>query len=228
MCISATVNFAASACIAAVGIVTLSKVSQPRAVLFAAVPLLFALHQFTEGFVWLGADGIIRPEAKGHVIFPFILYAQGVLPLLMPVAVLLMEPPGLRRMIVAGLTALGAAECAYIFYCLIQYPSHVTVEHHSLAYRNAGTETLWIAAVYVVVTCGSLVASTHKVVRWFGILNFVGVAATLLMARWAFTSIWCLYAAIISVVLLWQFWNRKINIRKPNEDLAAGTEPSFA
>ena len=39
MCISATVNFAASACIAAVGIATLSRVSQPRAVLFAAMPL---------------------------------------------------------------------------------------------------------------------------------------------------------------------------------------------
>ena len=44
MCFSANANFVASATIAAVGVATLRHVRQPRAVLFAAVPLLFALH----------------------------------------------------------------------------------------------------------------------------------------------------------------------------------------
>lgn len=228
MCIAASVNFAASACIAAVGVLTLSRVSQPRTTLFATIPLLFALHQFAEGFVWLGADGVIRPDAEGHLVFLFILYAQGILPLLMPFAVLLMEPPGKRRVIVAVLTLLGGAECAYVMYALVQYPSTAIVEHHSLAYRNPGTETFWVAGVYIVVTCGALIASTHKVVRWFGLLNLVGVIATLVMARWAFTSIWCLYAAIVSCVLLWQFWNKHINVARPNVDLDEGREPRLA
>lgn len=67
-----------------------------------------------------------------------------------------------------------------------------------------------------------------RFVRWFGLLNLVGVLATLAFAHWAFTSIWCLYAAVVSVVLYWQFSNRKINVDRPNQDLARGTEPSLA
>ena len=228
MCFSATANFVASGLIGAVGIATLRHVQQPRAVLFAAVPLLFALHQFTEGFVWLGVHDEIRHEALGHMTFLFILYAQGILPLLMPLAVLLMEPPGRRRTIVAVLTGLGLLEAIYILWALIVYESRAEVMHHSLHYANAATNTAWIAIVYVIVTVGSLIASTHKVVRWFGVLNLVGVVATLVAARWAFTSIWCLYAAVVSVVLYWQFSNRKINIHQPNTDLSRGHEPSLA
>lgn len=228
MCFSATANFVAAGGIAAVGVATLRHVQQPRAVLFATMPIFFALHQFTEGFVWLGLDHMIPQEAEGHVVFLFILYAQGILPLLMPLATLLIEPPGRRRHIIAGLTALGAAECAYIVYALIAYPSTASAEHHSIHYDNPLTATAWIAAIYVVVTCGALIASTHEVVRWFGWLNLAGVVVTLIAASYAFTSVWCLYAAVISVVLYWQFSRRKINLREPNTDLAEGREPTFA
>ncbi len=216
MCFSANANFVASAAIAVVGVATLWHVRQPRAVLFAAVPLLFALHQFTEGFVWLGVDNIIRPDAKGHVIFLFVLYAQGILPFLMPLAVLLMEPPGTRRNIVAVLTVLGGALCAYVFYGLIVDETHVHVFDHSLNYENPKTSTWWVALIYVIVTCGSLIASSHRVVMWFGILNFVGVVATIIVKSYAFTSIWCLYAAIISVMIYWQFSRKQIDIGRPN------------
>lgn len=219
MCFSANANFIASAGIAIIGVATLRHVRQPRAVLFAAVPLLFALHQFTEGFVWLGVDKLIRGDAEGHVAFLFILYAQGILPFLMPLAVLLMEPPGRRRTIVAVLTALGAVLCAYVFYGLIVDESHVRVLAHSLNYENPETSTWWVALIYVVATCGALVASSHRVVRWFGILNLVGVVATLAIKSYAFTSIWCLYAAIISVMIYWQFSRRHIDIGRPNSRL---------
>lgn len=228
MCFSATANFVASGVIASVGVATLRHVEQPRAVLFATLPVLFALHQFTEGFVWLGMDRQLSPDALGHMTFLFILYAQGVLPFLMPLAVLLMEPPGTRRRIVGALTLLGGMEAAYILYALITFPSRAVVEHHSLHDQNAGTSTAWIAVVYVIVTVGALLGSTHRVVRWFGLLNLAGVLATLALFTWAFTSIWCLYAAMVSMVLYWQFSNRKINVERPNQDLARGREPGFA
>lgn len=219
MCFSAEANFVASAVIGAVGIATLRHVRQPRAVLFAATPLLFALHQFTEGFVWLGVDKMLRPEALGHVTFMFILYAQGILPFLMPVAVLLMEGPGLRRKIIIALTIPGALLCIYTVYALMAFHSEAVVEHHSLAYRNPATDRWWVALVYVVATCGTLVASSHRVVRWFGVLNLMGVIATLLIKSYAFTSIWCLYAAIVSMILYWQFSRRHIDIANPNSRL---------
>ena len=111
MCFSATASFGASGVIGAVGIATLIHVRQPRAVLFAALPLLFALHQFTEGFVWLGLDGRIGSIATDHFIFLFLLYAKGILPFLVPLAVALMEPAGWRRTATAALALLGAGLC---------------------------------------------------------------------------------------------------------------------
>lgn len=220
MCIAANVNFAASAVIAAVGVATLRHVRHPRAVLFAAVPLLFALHQFTEGFVWLGVRGHIPSAAFGHMTFLFILYAQGILPILMPLAVLLIEPAGaLRRSwrtrMILALTILGAALACYVLYALIAFPSRAAVEAHSLAYRNAATAHAWVAGVYVVATCGALIASSHHVVRWFGLLNLVGVVATLVVKDYAFTSIWCLYAAVISVILYWMFRRGHVDVLAP-------------
>jgi hypothetical protein len=62
MCFSATANFGGSGVLGAVGVVTFTKVKHRRELPFAALPTLFAVHQFIEGFVWLGLDGILSPE----------------------------------------------------------------------------------------------------------------------------------------------------------------------
>ena len=46
MCFSATANFVGSGVLGAVGVVTLTKVKHRRELLFAALPVLFAIHQF--------------------------------------------------------------------------------------------------------------------------------------------------------------------------------------
>ncbi|MCJ2135089.1 hypothetical protein MKK69_13640 [Methylobacterium sp. J-026] len=207
--------------ISLIGVATLAHVRQPRAVLFAATPMFFALHQFTEGFVWLGLEGQIRQEAQGHLVFLYMLYAQGILPLLMPLAVLLMEPPGRRRWMIAGLTLLGAGLAAFVFRGLIVYPSTACIERHSIHYDNPGTALSGVAVTYVLATCGALILSSHKVVRWFGWLNFVGVIATLIAKGYAFTSVWCLYAAIASMMLFWQFRAGRIDVSEPNASRVA-------
>jgi hypothetical protein len=92
MCFSATANFVGSGFLGAVGVITLTKVKHRRELLFAALPTLFAVHQFIEGFVWLGLDGILSPAVAHGMGAAFILYAQGLLPFLLPLSVLLFEP----------------------------------------------------------------------------------------------------------------------------------------
>src|SRR5215469_1072918 len=77
MCFSATVNFGGSAVLGAAGVATLTKVKHRRDLLFAAMPMLFAIHQFIEGFVWLGLDGILSPAVAHNMGAAFMLYAQG-------------------------------------------------------------------------------------------------------------------------------------------------------
>src|ERR1700743_1791168 len=101
MCFSAAANFTGSGVLGAIGIVTLTKVKHRRELLFASLPVLFAIHQFIEGFVWLGIDGILSPTVTHNMGAAFVLYAQGLLPFLMPLSVMLFEPDrqSRRRMI---------------------------------------------------------------------------------------------------------------------------------
>src|SRR5471030_2039425 len=92
MCFSAAANFVGSGVLATVGVVTLTKVKHRRELLFAALPTLFAIHQFIEGFVWLGLDGVLSPAVTHAMAAAFMLYAQGLLPFLLPLSVLLFEP----------------------------------------------------------------------------------------------------------------------------------------
>ncbi len=216
MCFSASASFAASGVIGVIGLATLRHVREPRALLFAAVPMLFAVHQFTEGFVWLGLDGRIGPVALDHVTFLFMLYAQGILPFLMPLAVLLMEPPGRRRKAIMALTVLGALVCAWMIYGLIFFESTCFVEDHSIAYRNPLTGNFRVSLLYIVATCGALVSSTHRVIRSYGVLNIIGLTIAQIVKEFAFASVWCFYAAILSTVIYWQFSRRTIDVETPN------------
>lgn len=72
MCYSATASFASAAVIGAVGAATLTQVRRRREIPFAALPLLFAVHQATEGLVWLGLEGRLegRRDPDRHSV-PF-------------------------------------------------------------------------------------------------------------------------------------------------------------
>jgi hypothetical protein len=217
MCYSATASFVASGLLGSIGVATLRHVREPRALLFAAVPMLFALHQFTEGFVWLGLEGRIGPVALDHVAFLFMLYAQGFLPLLMPAAVALLEPPGWRRGAILGLTGVGALVCAWDVFGLIAFESHTFVEQNSIAYRNPMTGNFAISCLYILATCGALLLSTHRVVMWYGVLNVIALTIAQIVKEYAFASVWCFHAAVLSVVIYWQFNRRRIDIATPNE-----------
>jgi hypothetical protein len=139
----------------------------------------------------------------------------------MPLAVLLIEPKGLRFWGILICTLVGAGLGAYVIYAIVGFPSTSFINRHSITYYNALTEKLWVAGTYEIAVCGALILSTHRVVRWFGLLNIVGVALVLIVKGYAFTSVWCLYAAVLSVMLYWQFSRARINVERPNSWLFA-------
>ena len=189
MCVSAEVNFAAAAIIGSVGIATMSHARHPREVLLASMPLLFGLHQFIEGFVWLGLDQKIGTLALHNSSFLFMLYAQAILPFLMPLSVLLVERPGWRRKVIGVITGIALLLAVYMTYGVMAFETRVFAEHHSIVYRNSETESGLTAGLYILVTCGALILSGHKVVRWFGILNLIGLTVVAIVKAYAFSSV---------------------------------------
>ncbi|MGA7292293.1 MAG: DUF6629 family protein [Terriglobales bacterium] len=206
MCFSATANFVGSGVLGAIGVVTLTKVKHRRELLFAALPALFAIHQFIEGFVWLGLDGILSPTVAHDMGAAFMLYAQGLLPFLLPLSVLLFEPHMRSRRRMLPFLVLGGATTLYILWALTAYPLQVYVRGNSIVYINQATDNIAVAVLYVIATCGSLFFSKIKMMVVFGGANLAILLAVMEYKRYAFTSLWCAYAAVASIIILAYFW----------------------
>lgn len=206
MCFSATANFVGSTVLAGVGVVTLTKVKHRRELLFAALPVLFAIHQFIEGFVWLGLDGILSPKVAHNMGAAFMLYAQGLLPFILPLSVILFEVDAKSRRRMQPFLILGTLTALYILWALTAYPTQVFVKGNSIVYINQATNNEAVAVLYVIVTCGSLLFSKIKDMVIFGIANLAILLAVMAFKRYAFTSLWCAYAALASVIILAYFW----------------------
>ena len=210
MCFSATANFVGSGVLGAVGVVTLTKVRHKRELLFASLPALFAVHQFTEGFVWLGLDGILSPAVTRDMGAAFMLYAQGLLPFLMPLSIVLFEPDVKSRRRMAPFLAVGTVTALYILWALVAFPTRIYVEGNSIAYENDGTNYTTVAVLYVIATCGPLFFSKVKAMVNFGAANLTILLVVMAVKRYSFTSLWCAYAAAASVIILGYFWKSKL------------------
>jgi hypothetical protein len=206
VCFSATANFVGSGALAAIGVVTLTKVKHRRELLFATLPTLFAVHQFIEGFVWLGLDGMLSPIVTHDMGAAYMLYAQGLLPFLLPLSVLLFEPDRQSRRRMRPFLVIGVATALYILWALTAYPLQVYVRGNSIVYINQATNNTAVAVLYVIATCGSLFFSKVKAMVIFGAANLTILLAVMEFKRYAFTSLWCAYAAIASLIILAYFW----------------------
>lgn len=207
MCFSATANFIGSGVLGTVGVVTLTKVKHRREFLFASLPTLFAIHQFTEGFVWLGLDGILSPRTVTHNMgAAFMLYAQGLLPFLAPLGVMLFEPTRKRRRRMMPFVVIGGATALYVLWGLTAYPTDIYVRDNSIVYINHATNNIVVAVLYVIATCGSLFFSQIRMMIVFGAANLAILLIVDAIKRYAFTSVWCAYAAVASVIVLVYFW----------------------
>ena len=206
MCFSADASFIASGVLGTVGVVTLTNVKHRRELLFAALPTLFAVHQLIEGFVWLGLHGKFSPAVTHDLGAAFMLYAQGLIPFAIPLSVLLFESDAQSRRRMLPFVVLGGLTTLYMLWALTAYSLQVYIEADSIVYVNPATNHTAVAVFYVIATCGSLFFSKVKEMIIFGAVNFAILLAVMAVKRYAFTSVWCAYAAISSVIILAYFW----------------------
>jgi hypothetical protein len=107
---------------------------------------------------------------------------------------------------------IGTGTTLYILWALTAYPFEVHVRANSLVYTNPATNNMAVAVLYVIATCGSLFFSKVKDMVIFGAANLIILLAVMAVKRYAFTSLWCAYAAVASVIILAYFW-KSIKLR---------------
>jgi hypothetical protein len=210
VCFSAAANFVGSGVLGTVGVATLTKVKHKRELLFASLPVLFAVHQLIEGFVWLGLDGVLSPKVTHDMGAAFVLYAQGLLPFVIPLSVLLFEPDMKSRRRMVPFLAIGTGTTLYMLWALIAYPLHIFVKENSIVYINDGTNNTTLAVLYVIATCGTLFFSKVRAMVIFGTANLAILLTVMAVKRYAFTSLWCAYAAVASLIILAYFWKSRL------------------
>jgi hypothetical protein len=212
MCFSATADFAGSVVLGAVGVATLREVKNRRELLLAAMPCLFAVHEFIEGFVWLGLDGTVSTRVEHNAGAAYMLFAQGLLPFVLPLSVFLIEPTKRQRRRMLGFVILGGLLALYLAWGLIAYPTAISMQSHSVLYVNVITNTTLVAVLYVAATCGSLFFSGFRPLVELAWANLAGLLVVMLVRRYAFTSVWCAYAAVVSVIIY--FFFRRTRLRR--------------
>lgn len=205
MCLSPEVDFVAGTAIAGVGIATLALVRRPRDLVIAALPLGFGLHQLVEGFVWLGLRGQVSPALGAAARDAYVIYGQAVLPIVVPLGFALLEPRPARRRLVWPFALLGLLVGLFLLWQLTQWPIVAEERAHCVAYTTHTPYAIPSATAYVLAVCGPALLSSQRHLRWFGVVNIGGLLVAATMQEEEFTSVWCLYAALMSVLILLHF-----------------------
>ena len=204
MCFSATASFSAGTILLGLGTLTLKSARRPRELGFAAIPLLFAVQQLSEGVIWLTFRNE-APQLNAVMTYVYSFFSHVLWPVYVPVAVLLMEPSEWRRRALLVFVATGVAVGAYLLYFLIAFPivSRPTGQH--IEYVSPHFFAAVAMTLYLMSTTFSPILSTHRMVKVFGVLALLSFAAAYFFYAIWFISVWCFFAALLSAVVYLHF-----------------------
>ena len=135
-------------------------------------------------------------------IWVYVLFALAALPALVPVAALAVERGPGRKRFIGALAVLGVAIGVSLGVSIFRGSVNAMIENHYIAYHvSALSRGGQITALYVVVACGALIASSYRDLSVLGVLNLVAVPVLMWMTVSGFISLWCFWAAIVSVII---------------------------
>ncbi|MEQ7154223.1 DUF6629 family protein [Brevundimonas aurifodinae] len=204
MCFSATASFTAGAGLLIIGAVTARRARRRAELPFALIPALFGLQQLIEGVIWLTLLDK-APLINAGLTFAYSLFSHVLWPVYVPLAILLLEPTGWRRRVLIAIALAGAAVGLYLLYFLVRLPIVSEIQGRHLAYLSPHFYQVVVMLLYVMSTCVSMLFSSHITVRQFGAAAFLAFIVTYSLYTSWLISVWCFFAAALSVVVLLHF-----------------------
>jgi hypothetical protein len=205
MCFSPEASFTGGIIILSIGIVTVKSIHKPTQLVFAAIPMFFGLQQVTEGFLWLS---LLNPEFSNIQKLSatiFLVMAEVLWPMMMPFSMLLMEENKNKRRILKVLLAGGIGLSLYYAYCLMNFTVNPQILNYHIKYNNDFPIVFrdLAFAIYLLVTITPVFVSSIKRIHYFGILLFLSCIITIIYFTQYLTSVWCFFAALMSLVIFW-------------------------
>lgn len=211
MCFSAGASFGASALLGSIGAVTVVKAKTRPQRLFAAIPLLFSVQQLSEGLLWVSLNDVGSPAGQSFFTYTFLVFAMMVWPVWIPFTIRLLEKDAKHKKIMNILLGIGAVVTACLGCVLLFYRVQVVAAGHHLHYEFdfPPVSKFFIGlftVLYLMATIISPFISGIKRMKWLGFIFLTAYLFSIIFYNGFVISVWCYFAATLSVVVFWIIW----------------------
>ena len=201
MCFSPEADLVTGIVVGSVGLDALRRCSRRRYLPLAALPLVLGLHQVVEAFAWWGKEGDLPHPVGDTAVWVFLAIAFLVLPPLVPAAIASAEADHERRARLFPFVILGAAVAAALLPGLLNSGAGGEVACRYIAYDAGVSYGGYVLPFYVIAVCAPMLLSGSRRLLIFGVANLVVVALLGWLLARGVISLWCVWAAVSSVVI---------------------------
>ncbi len=204
MCFSAGASFTAAAVLGTIGVFSLRKASTRSQLMFAGIPVLFGIQQVNEGLLWLSLSYAGYESWQTPSTYLFLFFAQFLWPLWIPVSFLLMEHNKTRKKILWSTVVAGMIGSSILAYRLLFNHVSAEVKEHHIYYDIESTQTQVIisSVMYVIAIIFPPFISSVKGTKSIAFLLLISLLTTKIMYEAYLISVWCFFAASLSVLIM--------------------------
>jgi len=200
MCFSAPASFIAGTSLSVLGVAALRQTKTRSERPFAAIPLLFGIQQLVEGVIWLTFSHD-APLLKQTMTYIYSVFSHALWPIYVPFAMGVLETVRWRKKAIFAFEAAGIPVGLYLLYYIVTRPVVAEVIGRHIVYVSPHFYQMPVMLLYLTATCVTGLFSSHRFVRLFGALAFLSAIAAYVVHVMALVSIWCFFAAILSLLI---------------------------
>ncbi len=210
MCFSPTASFLASGLLTIIGALCLRTMPSKKYFMIAIIPLMFAVQQAAEGIVWLTIGCSEHEALMNTAIHIFLLFAVTVWPLWIPFTVWMLEKNKHRAQLLLAPLIAGICFISTTKIMMLTHPNaHITADivNCHIVYSSLDQLSVYFMPLLFLYACAVIAPffiSTIKHIWMFGLLILASLIATYIIWYEFLGSVWCFFAALISMSL-WYF-----------------------
>ena len=210
MCFSAEASFTAAAILIPAGALATQKAyrTDQRYLPFAALPLLLGLQQLFEGLVWTGnawsSAAMVQRFSFAYMFFTWLAW-----PVWVPLSTYFLEPCR-RRHIYLLFAIIGGVFGGVQYLPYFAHDGWLVTRFLPYAVSYQGTVLfdfivgrVTTNALYLFVILVPLLTSSNRHARIFGVLVSAVAIVTYLFFQFAYISVFCFGAALMSLYIVW-------------------------
>lgn len=210
MCFSATASFTAGSILLIGGTYAIVRAIKetPNFVPIVAYPIAFGIQQIFEGGVWVNLLNS-SVEAAQAFAFVFLFFSHLFWPFWVPFSVWWLEKRSVNKQLLSALTIIGGLFGASIYFPLFFNEwMHVGIEKGHIAYEtiliyDGMISQTVVRLFYATIVLTSLFMAKEKSIKVLGVLILISMLATFILYESVlFISVWCFFAAIISIYVI--------------------------